>query len=80
MSGFNLIAMRIRDIKRVREIWSALIDEGVNRFDHVFFEVSDRAMRIDAICEKAIQWFLSSNNAMTRGSSLNSCKAGVALG
>jgi uncharacterized protein YggE len=72
--------VRIRDIKRVGEVWSALIDKGVDRFDHVFFEVSDRGERIDAIREKAIQRFLSSNNAMARGFSLNSCKTGVALG
>jgi uncharacterized protein YggE len=72
--------VRIRDIKRIRKIWSALIDQGVNRFDHVFFEVSDRRKRIDAICEKAIQSFLSGNKTMTRGFSLNSSKTGVALG
>jgi len=50
----NLIAVRIRDIKRVGEISSALIDHGVNRFDGVSFEVSDRAKRMDAIREDAI--------------------------
>ena len=72
--------MRIRDIKRVREIWSALIDEGVKRFDYVFFEEGARRNQIDAIREKAIQGIHSSKNAIARGFSLNSCKTGVALG
>jgi uncharacterized protein len=52
--ALNLIAVRIRDIRRVGEISSALIDQGVNRFDGVSFEVSDRAKRMDAIREEAI--------------------------
>jgi uncharacterized protein YggE len=52
--AINLIAVRIRDIRRVGEISSALIDQGVNRFDGVSFEVSDREKRLDAIREEAI--------------------------
>jgi uncharacterized protein YggE len=41
ISDLDLIAVRIRDIKRVKEIWSALIDQGVNRVNQVFFKVSN---------------------------------------
>jgi uncharacterized protein len=52
--ALNLIVVRIRDIRRVGEISSALIDQGVNRFDGVYFDVSDREKRIDAIRENAM--------------------------
>lgn len=53
--ALNLIAVRIRDIDRVGEISSALIDQGVNRFDNVSFEVSDRGKKMDAIREEAMR-------------------------